>query len=290
MKTELEVQEPKKAKAEACERQKSQDWSIREPSPRSQENSPDIGIFRSMTADSKRSVSTMGKFKSRISEVSIPRSLARKRTDSFVERPQYLFNALTRKDFKDLMMEPTGPNRFVPHSSIEKLMRKENVEATLRIEGSGWRVDVKHLITFVCNEANVLFAILVYMERIRDIEHFYEIKFTDRMLPVTCDFDDRNASEISPIIEKAFDEKIWTARELEYFCIYDQWSFLSPVFEEETFHYQFNDKYHMPFVGSAIVTKETNFSTVEKRRVHRDHLRVGSRIVSFLAHYVDSYS
>jgi hypothetical protein len=47
-----------------------------------------------------------------------------------------------------------------------------------------------------------------------------------------------------------------------------------PVFRSAIFEYKFNERIRLPFVDKGPASSHTsNFSEVEERRIHRDHLQ-----------------
>jgi hypothetical protein len=209
-------------------------------------------------------------------------------------------DVLAYRTVKDnMVMYQKGKKRFVPDSSIREMICERKIDVTLKSYNS-WNVDIALLRRFICDKATIIFAILIWMQEATVIEHFYRTQFTDNMLPVTYGFDhdddddDDNPSGISPATEKmpdlnlevirnAFNEDVWNISAHDRFCTQEQWSFLSPIFHDNTFEYQFHEQCHMPFMDShPMMTKDTNFSSVEKWRIHRDHLRIGCRIVSLV--------
>lgn len=209
-------------------------------------------------------------------------------------------DVLTHRSLRDSMvMLKKGKRRFVPDIIIKEIICETKVDVTLNSYKS-WTEDVALLKRFICDKATIIFAILIWMEEVAVIEHFYRTQFTDNMLPVTYGFDDDDDDDddsfsgISPVAEKmrdlnlevirsAFNDDVWGFSAHDRFCRTDQWLFLSPIFSDNTFKYQFHEQCHMPFMNSgALMTKDTNFSSVEKWHIHRDHLRVGCRIVSLV--------
>jgi len=88
------------------------------------------------------------------------------------------------------------------------------------------------------------------------------------------------------MVAATFNKAIWDPQMLDAFCDDYHLRFLPPVFTETRFAYMFAEKTQMPF-WSAGVRKDGPFSTVEKWRIHRDHLPPG--MVSWVARSLRAY-
>jgi hypothetical protein len=194
-----------------------------------------------------------------------------------------------REDIKNRMLLPgTKERRFVPETALKEIFSKENIAKTLRRHESSLETEIPKLVSFVYDKAIRIFAILVWSEAVKLIDQFYQHQFKDESLPVHCETDDDDnvkAFSCRPdgevLIENhPFDDDEWTERTLEHFCKDDQWCFLSPIFEENRFRYDFHESTHLPFVDKNPASqKESLFSVVREWRIHRDHLRSSRYVV-----------
>ncbi|KAF9878695.1 protein kinase domain-containing protein [Colletotrichum karsti] len=68
---------------------------------------------------------------------------------------------------------------------------------------------------------------------------------------------------------------------IDFFCDNAQWRFLAPVFREKQFKYDFHPKCPMPYLTPSLDRKaghkDSHFSVVEQRCIHKDHLKKGSK-------------
>jgi hypothetical protein len=250
---------------------------------------------RRVSRDSDKSLSTLANSKSRkpiynhlSSSVSTLRSICREsdrgkakmtpRKKGKKEDKEPL-----REDIKNkMLLHNTKEKRFVPETALKEIFSKENIAQTLRRHKSSLETDIPNLVSFVYDKAIIIFAILVWSEAVKLIDQFYQHQFKDESLPVhfeTDDDDNVKAFSCRPdgevLIENhPFDDDEWTDRTLEHFCKDDQWYFLSPVFEENKFRYDFHESTHLPFVDKNHASqKESFFSVVREWRIHRDHLK-----------------
>jgi hypothetical protein len=194
-----------------------------------------------------------------------------------------------REDIKNkMLLHDTNEKRFVPETALREIFSKENIAQTLRRHESSLETDISKLVSFIYDKAIIIFAILVWSEAVALIDRFYQHQFKDESLPVHCETDkEGNVKAFScrpggkVLIENhPFNDDEWTERTLEHFCKVDQWDFLSPVFEEKTFRYDFHESTHLPFVDQNHASqKESFFSVVREWRIHRDHLKSPKYVV-----------
>jgi hypothetical protein len=194
-----------------------------------------------------------------------------------------------RKAIKNkMLLHDTNKKRFVPETALKEIFNKENITETLRRHESSLKTDISTLALFICDEAIIIFAILVWSEAERLIDQFYQHQLKDESLPIHCDtYDDDNIKFFSYrpdgriLIEShPFNDDGWTEMTREHFCIDYQWYFLSPVFGEEKFHYYFHESTHLPFVDQSHASQKASFfSVVREWRIHRDHLKFPIHVV-----------
>ncbi|KAF2704368.1 hypothetical protein K504DRAFT_390780 [Pleomassaria siparia CBS 279.74] len=188
-----------------------------------------------------------------------------------------------------MVLQDKSEFRFVPESALGQLFSRQVVSAALERHKSNLGTDIPKLVTFVCEKAMKVFAILVWNEDVVRIEQFYRHNSGDEHLPVSCKYNDTGgyigAVSYRLGIESIIDshpfnnQDQWSERTRDYFCDYDQWPFLSPVFSENQFRYAFHDLTHMPFVeASCRNQKNSYFSVVEEWRIHRAHMQMPNLI------------
>jgi len=225
-----------------------------------------------------------------ISEIRIFCNMSRRSTNDREEMPALGETTRSRRNKgglrdklrAEMVLKQRTDLSFIPEGVLKELITKNDVQTALRKHRLS--SDISKVADFVCDKAIRLFAILVWNESEILIEQFYKFDFGDQNLPVEVDIDDDNdyveastfVSGKSIVIKKhPFNFDPWTDRVLNYFCDFEQWCFLSPVFNDGVFRYHFHKRHRIPFVDLRPgVTKETNFSIVEERRIHRRHLQV----------------
>jgi hypothetical protein len=242
---------------------------------------------RRVSRDSDKSLSTLANSKSRkpiynrlSSSVSTLRNICR---ESDRDKAKMGKKESLRKDIKNkMLLHDTKEKRFVPETALREIFNKKNIAETLRTHEASLKTDILTLASFIYDEAIIIFAILVWSEAERLIDQFYQHQLKDESLPIHCETDDDDnikAFSYRPdgkiLIENhPFNDGEWTERTREHFCIDDQWCFLSPVFGEEKFRYDFHESTHLPFVDQSHASqKESFFSVVREWRIHRDHLK-----------------
>jgi hypothetical protein len=198
--------------------------------------------------------------------------------DRRTQTQSHLRNAIKEK----MISYETKELRFVPNTALEDMFRRNDVAESLQKIRSSLQTEISTLVSFVCDKATKIFAILAWTQAEALIEQFYEHQFVDDLLPICYDTDDEGNVKVFsykpygkvPIKNHPFNNDEWTERNVEHFCYDDQWPFLSPVFRENHFRYDFPESIHLPFVDSSYMSqKESFFSVVKERRIHRDHLQ-----------------
>ncbi|PVH75774.1 HET-domain-containing protein [Cadophora sp. DSE1049] len=148
---------------------------------------------------------------------------------------------------------------------------------------------MSELVTFICDKARKLFAILVWADEEKEIEKFYKNGFTDDLLPVKVKSRNRKGYTLESLATNGTNLKAvnaifssWKDRSIDHFCDHHQWPFLAPVFREEEFQYTFYKQSRMPFLDLRSMN-ESNFSIVWEAYIHKDHLQIqtGSRMVRY---------
>jgi hypothetical protein len=185
------------------------------------------------------------------------------------------------------MILPNESSCFYPDNLLQELICKEVVSKIL--EDNKIPGDRPILTDFICTKAKRVFAILLSCEQASLIMQFSKCGFTDDMLPVGLGIHSGSSdamesfsmrSKDDEIVKNMFDDPVWSYRKRREFYKDRQWPFLSPIFTEEVFRYKFHEECHMPFMEKkAEIRKDSFFSYVERRRIHRAHLRISLSIV-----------
>jgi hypothetical protein len=242
----------------------------------------------STSADHKTRRNTDDSISSRISKLHV---VSRVRSNNSNEMEQLTRSTGLRKVIKDQMvLHEKHDLRFLPEKTLKQLLGKQEIMETLRKLKPPPQTDIPTLASFVCDKVIKLFAILAWSEVEYLIEQFYLHGFGDEHLPIGYNSNGHGAETVfsqqsgngSPVDDHPFKYHYWTERHLELFCDEDQWHFLSPVFSENQFRYTFPNSIRMPFVDlCARSQKESFFSVVQERRIHRDHLQTSNYIVRY---------
>ncbi|CZR58814.1 uncharacterized protein PAC_08706 [Phialocephala subalpina] len=174
---------------------------------------------------------------------------------------------------------------FIPETLLRNIITQSAVESVLQNSSNlTLNSSIPELARFYSAEAFKVFAILVMNHRLNLIEHFYENRFQNYMLPVKgMRVENENESwiiEPCNVGREAYDrEKMgktfqWleNSYQAEYFWKLWQWPYIPPVFTREKFRYDFPDEIHLPFTRSSETKpSESNYSNVEGKSVHIDH-------------------
>jgi hypothetical protein len=202
----------------------------------------------------------------------------RRRTSTTGRRPEWL-----RDEIKAIMvLEDRSDLRFVPETSLKQLLCRETVAKALE----GHRSKLKpELVSFVCEKATKVFALLVWVECETSIEQFYKYQFGDEDLPVRFEGSTGSIKAISSrrglLSHHPFNEDPWTSSKLDDLYNTSQWTFLSPVFDEKGFLYEIHEKRRIPFVDVQCKSqKDSHFSVVQQWKMHRDHIQAPTLVVS----------
>ncbi|KAF4458287.1 serine threonine kinase [Fusarium albosuccineum] len=172
-----------------------------------------------------------------------------------------LAKSLSDRLRNSMVNQRCADKRFPPNSCWDGLLKKAEVEATLRAKG----VDLKpDLVDFILKKACKTFAILVHM-RVPEL--------------ITAIHEHDSREEIFPVQEESLNKLIpvsnWTDELIEEFCVVKQWWFTSPTFTWEQFRYKFEERYHLPFTAYGDSVGDSNYSTVFKRSIHIGHVKLG---------------
>ncbi|KAI1756780.1 kinase-like domain-containing protein [Xylaria castorea] len=165
--------------------------------------------------------------------------------------------------------------RFLPAERLGQLLTKEAVTMALEpCKPLSKDINMEALVRFVCTEARIVFAILVWNENESLIFGFYRAQFTDKMLPVARSGEKLSSfkKRFTSIARSTFSGPEWTRHAINSFYDY-QWPFLSPVFRKDRFHYKLLGQHHMPFL-QKIVRDGGRYGEVTKCILHRDHLDI----------------
>lgn len=169
--------------------------------------------------------------------------------------------------------------QFVPTDALKQLLTRSKVSKILEGLKKRPRIDIPSLESFICDNASAVFATLVMIEKEPLIEQFYQHGFSDKQLPfdykIAGNCVEATSSQLGTISpdRHPFNNPQWRAKVIEDF--WDrQWYFLSPVFSQSQFRYHFDKGIRMPFLKEYPLNQKTsNFSVVEERPIHRDHVR-----------------
>jgi hypothetical protein len=203
-----------------------------------------------------------------------------------------------RDKIKDaLVLRHDHTQYFLPEGVLEGLLSERAVTGVLEPYKSKLQIDIPELTHFVQKKAKKMFAILVYIQKAILIQDFYKNKLTDESLPLqyqsgnnehTSEYNTRARNRILQSLSEGlkgldidrdtFRPRKWSEITTEDFCNIHQWTFLAPVFKEGKFRYQFHEHIRMPFLKKG-GKRESNFSVVQERVVHRHHLLVSSGTV-----------
>jgi hypothetical protein len=193
---------------------------------------------------------------------------------------------LTPECMDEEMILPNTNSCFYPDNLLQELICEEVVSKIL--ESNNIQRNKPGLTRFICTKAKRVFAVLLSCEQVSLITQFYICDFTDDMLPVGPGFHSGSSEMESfsmafanlKIVKHTFDPAVWDYRKKREFHKDRQWPFISPIFNGEEFRREFHTNCPMPFMETeAEICKDSYFSQVEKRRIHRGHLRIGRTIV-----------
>lgn len=187
--------------------------------------------------------------------------------------------------------------QFVPSSVLDQLFCKDTVAKILANYKHTFTVDLPALQSFICDKAKKVFAILIWTNSEPLIEQFFQDGFVDDQLPVHLVIHYENEGSLVEAISERlgnihidkhpFNRDPWTDNHIEAFRDYNQWPFLSPVFEENQFRYKFHHRTRLPFVNEDPKSqKESFFSVVEEWQLHRSHIRAPTLIVRIQFNYL----
>jgi hypothetical protein len=191
--------------------------------------------------------------------------------------------------------------KFIPETLLAKVMNPTAVKGVLGEQRAKLNlkstVTIDELANFFSKEAFKIFAILATYDLFGLVEHFWQHDFQNDLLPVrkrwlndddweieSCIDGDQIVVEIREQIQakvrKVFswgDDSPWGVRDdlVRQFCDYWQWEFVSPVFVEDRFRYEFPDEIHLPFTRVGVEKQpksDTFYSYVQEMSIHADHL------------------
>lgn len=174
-----------------------------------------------------------------------------------------LASALSDRIWEHMVHEDDSTRIFFPNSGWDGLLTEDEVKATLRKCGPH-PVPLQDLVDFILKKASKIFAILITMEQPKLITVFYENDHGQEKLPVKLE-------SVRPMLKQAH----WGYGLIKDFCGTKQWWFTAPTFTTDQFRYDFEKFYHLPFTTAGIQAgKPTNYSTVEARSIHIDHVEL----------------
>ncbi|KAF4894543.1 putative 3-phosphoinositide-dependent protein kinase 2 [Colletotrichum fructicola] len=221
---------------------------------------------------------------------------------SISDLQEHIFDAIVRKQNQEKSIQEEsqrhsdskaystpgnqGPEyEWIPLSETQSVVdAAKNVLENLPLS----RVDRFRLQTFV-KKAQRLCALLIHINRLHWIEDFCEQDFGDRMFPVKIEKKDKQTWTVSssrPAVSSDSSSErsveIHTATlddRTAILAIADphQWLFFSPVFTKDGSPYVFDYPCRLPFL-KEITRRESNFSAVTERVIHKSHLGEGFKV------------
>lgn len=179
-----------------------------------------------------------------------------------------LASSLTDRIWDNLEHGDDFDKAFFPDSCWNRLLKEAEVKELLRKYGEN---PAPELVNFILKNAAKIFAILIIMGQPKLITAFYNNTLGQGKLPV-------KPESVGGMLKKAGWEKGW----IMDFCRAKQWWCLIPKFTQQKFRYDFEKSYHLPFTkfGKRAGLGGSNYSTVEERSIHVDHVEVQQNQVS----------
>ncbi|KAI8626023.1 hypothetical protein F5Y19DRAFT_466794 [Xylariaceae sp. FL1651] len=178
-----------------------------------------------------------------------------------------------------LVYSPMENKSFVPNGALDELITLDTVTSTLAAVGlpAGEQLCLARVII---EKGKRIFAILLFINQVSDIQSLFSEGFTDEMLPVAYHAEgDSWAVRSYPRDSENFRQgKVWVFFQqwkkstIFSFCE-RQWMFLAPVFYSEQFKYVLHRDAILPFISVKGQTKHSNFSVVFRVEVHAAHLQ-----------------
>ncbi|KAH6889644.1 hypothetical protein B0T10DRAFT_571612 [Thelonectria olida] len=186
-----------------------------------------------------------------------PRTRSVKTWKMATNNDETLVRALNERVVEGLFYLSEPSRTFFPRTKLNGLLRKAEVEATLRRA----RVHPSpELVDFIMTKADKIFAILAAMDKTDRIEAFHKGKFGQNRLPAK---------------QESVGDMFFSPLAVVDFCRL-QWWFMSPVFTEDTFRYNFEKSCQLPFTryGEKMPSGASNYSSVEERSIHVGHVQL----------------
>lgn len=194
--------------------------------------------------------------------------------------PEFKKRGFTSDDILRLLVySPLENKSFVPNGALDELITLDIVTSTLAIVGLSAGVQSR-LAKHILEKGRRIFAILLFINQVNDIETLFSEGFTDDMLPVAyqAEGDSWKVRSYQPNSDNLEKDKVWSffqrwkKSSIFSFCE-RQWMFLSPVFRKEQFKYLLHRDAILPFVSAKGQTKQSYFSVVFHVEVHAAHHR-----------------
>lgn len=178
-----------------------------------------------------------------------------------------------------LVYSPLENKSFVPNGALDDLITFDIVASTLEAVGISIG-EQSRLAKEILEKGRRIFAILLFINQVNDIETLFREGFTDEMLPVaySAEGDSWKVRSYQPNSDNLEKEKVWAffqrwkKSSIFSFCE-RQWMFLSPVFRKEQFKYFLHRDAILPFVSAKGQMKQSYFSVVFHVDVHAAHHR-----------------
>jgi hypothetical protein len=198
------------------------------------------------------------------------RSLARKKMDD-------LSNAINKTVEKHLQISDPP---WVWCTYVKELLKIQNVEAAIEEarKDKGWKNSTPCLTAFVRDQASQLFAMLVYAEKIKLIDRFYDKGMGDVMFPVKLLEDNQSieSTKGDPPVKLEFGSQLRFRDAKDLFATY-QYQFFVPELRWRPFECAaFHPGCQLPFLESLLEINRTEFSIVYRAVVHSNYIAVQS--------------
>jgi hypothetical protein len=163
---------------------------------------------------------------------------------------------------------------------VKELLKIQNVEAAIEEarKDHGWKNSTPCLTAFVRDQASQLFAMLVYVGKIKLIDRFCGKGMGDVMFPVKLLEDNQSieSTKGDPPIKLEFGSQLRFKDATDLFAIY-QWRFFVPELRWRPFECPaFDPGCKLPFLGLLDEINRTEFSIVYRAVVHSDYISVQS--------------
>ncbi|QGI69578.1 related to tol protein [Fusarium fujikuroi] len=169
---------------------------------------------------------------------------------------------------------------YLPRGVLKKLITRETVYREMNVEKT---MRNEPLVDFIVNSANQVFALTCSIIDGKDLykamKAFHAKGFDDESLPVERKRPINDEGHISTVTDlkcdlsnpDAFKPRLWTSLRLSDFYN-KQWRFLAPVFDDQNFIYELDERLILPFRLVKSEAKQGTFGEIFQVEIHREHL------------------